>query len=137
MTQTSMASISPCFVVRNVPAAVSFYCGMLGFEIEYQGPESDPFFAIVRRDAAMIFLKAVGAEPLPNSKRHAWARWDAYASVLDPDALAAEFLARGVRFSKPLEDTQDGLRGFELEDVDGYVLFFGRPRESAGSAKQA
>ena len=22
----------------------------------------------------------------------------------------------------------DGLRGFELEDRDGYVLFFGRPR---------
>ena len=24
--------------------------------------------------------------------------------------------------------TDDGLRGFELKDVDGYVLFFGRPR---------
>ena len=26
-------------------------------------------------------------------------------------------------------DTHDGLRGFELTDPDGYVLFFGRPRE--------
>jgi len=24
--------------------------------------------------------------------------------------------------------TDDGLRGFELMDADGYVLFFGRPR---------
>jgi len=31
-------------------------------------------------------------------------------------------------FSEPLKDTHDGLRGFELRDADGYVLFFGRPR---------
>ncbi len=46
----------------------------------------------------------------------------------DPDALAAEFSSRAVEFSKPLKDADDGLRGFELEDVDGYVLFFGRTR---------
>jgi hypothetical protein len=44
------------------------------------------------------------------------------------DALAAEFASRDVEFSEPLKDTSDGLRGFELRDSDGYVLFFGRPR---------
>lgn len=34
---------------------------------------------------------------------------------------------RGVSFSDSLKDTHDGLRGFELIDPDGYVLFFGRP----------
>jgi hypothetical protein len=51
--------------------------------------------------------------------------------VPDPDALAAEFTSRGVLFSVPLKDTDDGLRGFELKDVDGYVLFFGHPRENS------
>jgi catechol 2,3-dioxygenase-like lactoylglutathione lyase family enzyme len=129
LTRSAIAGISPCFIVRNVTAAVSFYRDMLGFEVEYQQPGADPFFAIVRRDGAMIFLKAVGVEPLPNSKRHAWARWDAYVRVPDPDALAAEFASRGVTFSVPLKDTNDGLRGFEVEDADGYVMFFGRPRE--------
>jgi len=55
-------------------------------------------------------------------------RWDAFVSVTDPDALAAEFAQNGAAFSKPLEDTHDGLRGFEIADPDGYVLFFGRPR---------
>jgi catechol 2,3-dioxygenase-like lactoylglutathione lyase family enzyme len=126
MAQVTITGISPCFLVRDVPATVSFYCEKLGFEIEYLEP--DPFFAIVRRDGAMILVKAVGVEALPNRKRHEWARWDAYVSVPHPDSLAAEFASRGVGFSKPLEDTQDGLRGFEIEDVDGYVLFFGRPR---------
>jgi hypothetical protein len=31
-------------------------------------------------------------------------------------------------FTAPLKDTHDGLRGFEIKDPDGYVLFFGRPR---------
>jgi len=128
MTQTAITSISPSFIVRNVPSALSFYCEMLGFRIVYQEPDHEPFFAIVQRDGAMIFVKDVGVEPLPNYKRHPWARWDAYASVPDPDALAAEFTSRGVTFSKPLQDTHDGLRGFELEDADGHVLFFGRPR---------
>jgi catechol 2,3-dioxygenase-like lactoylglutathione lyase family enzyme len=130
MTPPAIASISPSFIVRNVTAAISFYRDKLGFEIEHQQPDQDPFLAIVRRDGAMIFVKSVGVEPLPNRKRHEWARWDAYVSVPDPDALAAEFASRGVTFSVPLKDTNDGLRGFELEDADGYVLFFGHPREN-------
>jgi catechol 2,3-dioxygenase-like lactoylglutathione lyase family enzyme len=128
MSQAAIASISPSFIVRNVSEALSFYCQMLGFAIVFQEPEHAPFFAMVQRDGAMILLKDVGVEPLPNCKRHPWARWDAYASVPDPDALAGEFTSRGVSFSKPLHDTHDGLRGFELEDTDGHVLFFGRPR---------
>ena len=79
----------------------------------------------------MIMLKAIGVDPMPNCTRDVKkgiARWDAYLSVSDPDALAAEFAARNVKFSEPLKDTDDGLRGFELKDADGYVLFFGRPR---------
>ena len=77
---------------------------------------------------AMIILKDVGVSPLPNCQREPSARWDAYIHVPDPDSLAAEFASRKVEFSKPLKDTEDGLRGFELQDADGYVLFFGRPR---------
>lgn len=134
MTQPKIAGISPSFIVRNVTAAISFYRDMLGFEVEYQQPNREPFFAIVRRDGAMIFVKSVGAEPVPNRKRSApevAARWDAYVNVPDPDALAAEFSSRGVKFFRPLKDTHDGLRGFEIEDADGYLLFFGRPRENS------
>jgi catechol 2,3-dioxygenase-like lactoylglutathione lyase family enzyme len=125
---TAITGISPFFIVRHVATALSFYCEQLGFDIAFQEPEHDPFFAIVRRDGAMIFLKHVGLKPLPNCERDPAARWDAYVSVPDPDSLAAEFISRGVAFSKPLDDTHDGLRGFELQDADGHVLFFGHPR---------
>ena len=128
MTQPDIAGISPFFIVADVAATLSFYRDMLDFEVTFQEPDEDPFFAIVRRGAAMIMVKDVGVEPLPNCEREPGARWDAYLYVPDPDALAAEFISRGVTFSVPLKDTHDGLRGFELRDTDGYVLFFGRPR---------
>ena len=131
MTRPTIGSISPFFIARDVPAAVAFYRDKLGFEIAYQEPAHEPFFAIMSRDGAMLFLKGAGVEPLPNHRRAPAARWDAYVYVPDPDALAAEFRARGVAFSVPLGDTHEGLRGFELEDADGHVLFFGRPRGPA------
>jgi catechol 2,3-dioxygenase-like lactoylglutathione lyase family enzyme len=131
MTRPAIPRISPFFIVRNVTAATTFYCDLLGFKIIHQQPDHNPFFAIVCRDEAMIFLKDVGEEPIPNRKRHPDARWDAYVSVPDPDALAAEFTSGGVTFSSLLQDTHDGLRGFELEDPDGYLLFFGWPRENS------
>src|SRR4029450_4742753 len=134
-----ITGIAPFFIVKNVPAALSFYRDRLGFDITFQGPDPDDiFFGIVQRGAAMIMFKDVGVDPVPNYTRDVKkgiARWDAYLHVPDPDALAAEFLSRDVEFSVPLKDTGDGLRGFELKDADGYVLFFGRPRSWANDGR--
>ena len=131
MSRPVINGIAPFFIVRNAAAAVAFYRDKLGFDITYQEPEHDPFFAIVCRGSAMLMVKAVEVDPLPNPARDTAARWDAYINVPDPDALAAEFASRGVIFSVSLKDTHDGLRGFELKDPDGYCLFFGRPREDS------
>ncbi len=128
MSQPAINGIAPFFIVRNSVDAIAFYRDKLGFDVLYQGPEGDPFFGMVYRGGAMLMVKAVGVDPEPNARRHPWAPWDAYVNVSDPDALAAEFESRGVAISVPLKDTSDGLRGFEVKDIDGYVLFFGRPR---------
>ena len=130
MTRSTIESMSPFFIVGGVDRSIRFYRDRLGFEVTFQeppAPDQDPFFAILRRDGAMLFVKGSG-DPLPNPKRYSWARWDAYLYVPDPDALAAEFAAHGVILSQPLKDTRDGLRGFEITDPDGYILFFGHPR---------
>jgi len=132
MTKQEISGIAPLLIVRNVPATLAYYRDRLGFDITFQGPEPDDiFFGIVQRGGAMIMFKEVGVEPVPNYTRdikQGIARWDAYLHVHDPDALAAEFASRGVDFFEPLTDTGDGLRGFEVQDLNGYVLFFGRPR---------
>ena len=139
MTLPRISGISPLFIVADVPAALSFYRDMLGFEVTFRGPTpEDEFFGIVRRDGAMIMFKALGVirdgkevlvEPMPNYGREPAFSWDAYLDVDDPDALAAEFASRGVIFAVPLTDRgDDGLRGFVIRDIDGYGLFFGNHR---------
>jgi catechol 2,3-dioxygenase-like lactoylglutathione lyase family enzyme len=129
MTRPTTTAISPFFIVSNVDRTTAYYCGKLGFEKTYQQPEQNPFTAIICRDGAQLFVKSEGnVTPQPNCKRHPHLRWDAFVYAPDPDALAAEFVEHGVAFSVPLKDTSDGLRGFEVTDPDGYVLFFGRPR---------
>ena len=129
MARPTTTAISPFFIVSNVGQTIAFYREKLGFETTFQEPDRNPFFAILRRDGAQLFVKSDGdVAPLPNSKRHPSMRWDAYVFAPDPDGLAAGFVDHGAAFSAPLKDTEDGLRGFEITDPDGYVLFFGRPK---------
>jgi catechol 2,3-dioxygenase-like lactoylglutathione lyase family enzyme len=137
MTQKETFNVAPFFIVRDLASAFRFYRNRLGFEIMFEGPPGDPFFGIVQRGGAMIMLKVVGVDPLPNYSREPAARWDAYIGVADPDALAAEFSARQVEFSQPLKNDDDGLRGFEIKDADGYVLFFGRPVDPVADPRTA
>lgn len=129
MPQAAIEHISPFFIVSNVDQTIAFYHDKLGFETRFQEPKCDPFFAIVGRGGAQLFVKSDrGISPLPNSSRHPAMRWDAFVYAPDPDALAVEFAQMGATFSVPLRDTHDGLRGFEITDPDGYVIFCGRPR---------
>ena len=125
----NLTHIWPSFIVTNLEISVSFYTGKLGFEVRHIGPDENPYWAIVGRDNVSIMLKAVAdnVKPIPNHTRHEWAPWDAYISTADPDTLFNEYRSRDVSFSKPVHDNSDNLRGFEIADADGYVLFFGRP----------
>ena len=122
--------ISPFFIVSNLKDSVAFYVSKLGFKVLYMGPEGDEYFAMIGRGPVSIMLKAITPDikPIPNPTRHEWAAWDAYVSTEEPDALFEEFRSAGAIFRKPIHDNSDGLRGFEVTDADGYVLFFGRPK---------
>jgi len=130
-SELEIGSASPLFIVRSVPSTLAFYRDKLGFDVTFEGPEpNDIFFGIVQRGRAMIMFKAVDVEPVPNYTRdigHGIASWDAYIYVPDPDALYEEFASRNVDFRVPLCNNSDNLRGFEVRDISGYILYFGRP----------
>ena len=125
----NLSYIMPCFIITDLKISVSFYVDKLGFEVRHIGPDDNPYWAIVGRDNTSIMLKAVAPDikPIPNHTRHEWAPSDAYISAAEPDALFEEYRLNGVTFSKAIQDNSDNLRGFEIEDADGYILFFGRP----------
>jgi hypothetical protein len=122
----NLVSISPFFIVKNLQVSTAYYIDCLGFQVDFQGPDGEPYYAGVSRDGIAIMLKAIrpGVLPQPNNTRHEWARWDAYIYTLDPDSLFDEFRQRGASFVRTLSFIDDGLWGFEVADADGYVLAF-------------
>jgi catechol 2,3-dioxygenase-like lactoylglutathione lyase family enzyme len=138
MTRPKIGAISPFFIVSNVDQTIAFYRDKLGFETRFSAPDVGAFFAVIGRDGAQILVKSdKDVSPLPNSRRHPFMRWDAFVYVSDPDGLAAEFADHDATFSEPLKDTHDDLRGFEICDPDGHILFFGRPIADAPSNSPA
>jgi catechol 2,3-dioxygenase-like lactoylglutathione lyase family enzyme len=135
-----LISVTPFFIVDDLPATLDFYQSKLGFNVPYKGGgdgEIDDYWAFVGRDKIMLMFKAIASDvhPHPNSSRHPWASWDTYIYTDDPDSLFAELVAKNVPMHRELGNTSDGLRAFEIMDNNGYVLCFGRPldRESEES----
>jgi catechol 2,3-dioxygenase-like lactoylglutathione lyase family enzyme len=59
MTRPTIPSISPFFIVADVPATLAFYRDKLGSELMSRGPTpEDDFFGILGRDGATIMFKA-------------------------------------------------------------------------------
>jgi GNAT superfamily N-acetyltransferase len=130
----NLQSIRPFFIVKDLQTSVAWYRERLGFQLDFQGPDGDSYYAGVSRDGVGIVLKAIlpDVHPCPNHTRHEWARWDAYIHTLDPDALFDELNKRGVPFVQRLSFIDEGLWGFEISDADGYVLAFCQAREAQG-----
>ena len=63
--------------------------------------------------------------PTPNPDKYADELLDAYLFIEDADALYAEYVARGVEFTRTLCDTPWNSREFVVKDCDGRLLAFG------------
>jgi hypothetical protein len=130
-TSGNLVLINPFFIVKDLQVSVAHYVERFGFQLDFQGPDDDPYYARVSRDGIGIMLKAIAPEvpPQPNRTRHEWARWDAFIYATDPDTLFHELERRGASFVTELSFIDDGLWGFEVLDGDGYVLAFAQVRK--------
>jgi uncharacterized glyoxalase superfamily protein PhnB len=134
---TTLASLTPLLQVFDMPQAVAFYCGKLGFEIVAHSPEVETvegrFFhwCLLRREGAQLMLNtAYDAGERPPVRDEA--RWAGHAHTVlfvecpELDALCAELRARGLDIAPP--QTRDyGMRQVEVVDPDGYALCFQCP----------
>jgi catechol 2,3-dioxygenase-like lactoylglutathione lyase family enzyme len=118
MGKASIAGISPFFIVSDAEKSIAFYRDTLRSSVTYEQPD----FAVLRRDAAQLFLKEIGQEtpPLPNPQRHPWAKWDAYVSTCEPDALADEISAQWSTFPRKL--VRHHRRAARLRNIERRLL---------------
>src|SRR5438046_1674918 len=46
----NLASINPFFIVKDLQASISHYIERFGFQLDFQGPDDDPYYGRVSRD---------------------------------------------------------------------------------------
>ncbi len=115
--------IAPQFFTTDLPATLTYYRDTLGFEC--LGTWHDPpVYAIVARDGCRIHFR-VAEPPAPNPDKYDDELREAYLFVEEADALHAEYVSRGVEFTRALGDTPWGSREFVVKDCDGRLLAFG------------
>ena len=123
MLSAMIRQIAPQFFTTNLPATLAYYRDTLGFEC--LGTWNDPpVYAIVARDEHRIHFR-LADPPTPNPDKYEDELLDAYLFIENPDALYAEYAARGVEFTRPLGDTPWHSREFVVKDCDGRLLAFG------------
>jgi catechol 2,3-dioxygenase-like lactoylglutathione lyase family enzyme len=115
--------IAPQFFTTEIAATLAYYKDKLGFDC--LGTWDDPpVYAIVARDEHRIHFR-LADPPRPNPDKYAGELLDAYLFIQDADALYAEYLARGVEFTRAVGDTAWHSREFVVKGCDGRLLAFG------------
>lgn len=103
--------------VSDIPTAVDFYVGKLGFHRAFTWGEP-PTFAGMNFGNVQVFL-AKGT-PTPSSETGA-----VYFVVGNADQLYEFHRANGVDIAEPIDDRPYGLRDYAVRDLHGYHLVFG------------
>jgi catechol 2,3-dioxygenase-like lactoylglutathione lyase family enzyme len=115
--------VHPVLGARDVPAAVDWYVGKLGFRLMFDDGGTPVRYAGVRRGAVEIHLQWHGVDSFAGPDGDC----PSYRFVVDdPDALHVEYVANGVS-AGPLRDTPWGTREFGVYDPNGMALAFYRP----------
>jgi len=130
-----MKKIAPQWIVENLENTVDFYVKNLGFNVDWKGT----LFSIISREGVTIMLRQLKKEKLkrPNSipfmesgwnteKREAW---DAYIWLNEVDEFYKSIKHKNIKIIKEIQNTEYGIRDFEIEDNNGYILCFGKEIE--------
>lgn len=110
----------PVLHVESSSAAEAFYCGVLGFQrdFEYRPVEGrvDPCYLGVTRDGARLHLSSFAGDGAPGGC--------VYVVVEDLDAVYDEFVRGGVGIDMPPTQQTWGNREMYVRDPDGNSVRF-------------
>jgi catechol 2,3-dioxygenase-like lactoylglutathione lyase family enzyme len=107
----------PHLPVDNVPAAVRYYCDVLGFSINYA---QDDLGVMYRDKATLLLIQRTEAHTGIGS---------CSAYIENADQLHAELVGRGANVLGPPVSRPWGLRDFTVADQEGNRITFAQPFE--------
>ncbi len=118
MEKELITHYSAVLSVHQLSDSIDFYCFKLGFELasSYGNP---PYYAEIRRGQGQSLMLIDQSTAGPPSSHVSLAFYSE-----DIDTLYAEFQSRQVPIKEALEDKAYGMREFQIEDPNGYLIIF-------------
>jgi catechol 2,3-dioxygenase-like lactoylglutathione lyase family enzyme len=110
--------IAPQLLVADLPRALAFYVGVLGFQNVFQNGQPVAFVVLERQGAELHLQLA----PQHSGGSHNVA----HLMVNDAAALHAHLVAQGIPIVKALRDADHGMRTFVFADPDGNRIDVGQ-----------
>ncbi len=117
---TQFSHAAPIFPVSDVAKSIEYYKHMLGFEVMFTWGEL-PSYAVLKRDDAVSLHLSLRDENFKPASRHV----TLYVFVYNVDDVYNDFVGKGVTILNPVGDREYGMRDFDIEDPDGFILSFG------------
>lgn len=112
------------FPTPDMERTAEWYSRCLGFRAERYLNAAQPHICLYREGIEIILIDSHGA-PVRTNRDLYGSGCDGYFITDAQTALEREFMAKGARIPKPLEN-DNGDYEFVVEDVDGRYLCFGR-----------
>jgi catechol 2,3-dioxygenase-like lactoylglutathione lyase family enzyme len=118
-----MVGAATVFVVSDIAKSVEHYCDTLGFTVTFQYGKPVFYACLCRDEVALHLLAAQETKQIPGNG-------GICVFVNDVDRVYAELAARGAKIIKPPQDYDYGMRDFDILDLDGNHLTFGKASPS-------
>lgn len=120
-----LRQIHPLLGTRDVERALDFYVERLGFRVVFRDASTPANYAVLQRDDVELHFQWQDEREMSTARLR--------ILVDDPDALFAEFQARGALGpERRVADTAWGTREFDFYDPDGNALAFYRGLDAGG-----
>lgn len=111
----------PNVFVKDLPAALAYYTGPLGFRTLFVYGDV-PFYAQIARDHAILALRHVTRPVIDHSAGEALL--SAFIEVEDVDALEASLRVAGAHIWQAARDEPWAMRSLIIDDPDGNLICF-------------
>lgn len=126
-TECTAKRISPMLVVTDMPATLTFYRSILGFEPMLEGPA----YSIMQRDGQTIHFQVAPEEIMNRVRGHT----EIYLEVSGIESLWEHVKAfKGSYRIRDLFVRDYGMTEFHIEDPNGCLIFVGEPTSTESTA---
>lgn len=109
----------------DIERTANYYSNILSFRAETYLHSKEPHICLYRDNIEIILTRANTTKVFPNRELYGYG-YDMYIITDNQEELQKEFLSKGAKIVRTLQETDYNNKEFVLQDIDGRWIGFGK-----------